>query len=61
MPLPKQKGSKKLAQTYRKESMARRNKFEAELNTPESKSKRDIPVPVEMPQILNYRSGEPND
>ena len=47
--------SKKLAQTYRQEAQkSRKNKFEAEINTPESKNRNLIVRPVEQPKILNH-------
>ena len=54
LPLPRST-SKKLAQTYRQEAQkSRKNKFEAELNAPESKNRNFIPRPIEQPKIINH-------
>jgi len=61
IPLPKN-AYKRLAETYRREADARKNNkvqgVSDLMETPESKSRKDIPRPVEQPQIIQNNQNE---
>lgn len=57
LPLPKN-AYKRLAETYRREADARKNKVAEMMETPESKSRKEVSRQIEQPKILQQNQNE---